>query len=83
MLGRDGAENLRILKKSQLKVDIGPWKMRVEFSTVAAVVKIFQISTDRDLKHHKMRHTLGFRLMVSIVRIGSRSSCRRTEVRSL
>ena len=25
MPGRDGPENLRILKKSQLKVEIGPW----------------------------------------------------------
>ena len=29
--GRDGPENLRILKKSQLRVEIGPWKQRVEF----------------------------------------------------
>ena len=31
MPGKDGPENLRILKKSQLGVEIGPWKTRVEF----------------------------------------------------
>ena len=30
--GMDGPENLRILKKSQLKVDIGLWRQIVEFS---------------------------------------------------
>ncbi len=30
MPGKDGPENLRILKKSQLKVDIGPWRQIVE-----------------------------------------------------
>ena len=48
--GRDGPENLRILKKSELKVGIGPCRQTteflplghtVEFSTVAAAVKIF------------------------------------------
>ncbi len=34
--GRDGPENLRILKKSQLKVDIGPWRQIVEFSAIGA-----------------------------------------------
>ena len=29
--GRDGSENLRILKKSELRVDIGPWRQIVEF----------------------------------------------------
>ena len=29
--GRDGPENLRILKKSQLKGEIGPWRHIVEF----------------------------------------------------
>ena len=47
MLGRDGPENLRILKES---VEIGPWRQKVEFlplrhrfkfSTIAAVVKFF------------------------------------------
>ena len=53
MPGRDGPENLRFLKKSQLKVDIGPCRQtvefsdieaqRIEFSTVAAAaVKIFR-----------------------------------------
>ena len=31
MPGRDGLEILRILKKSQLRVEIGQWKQRVEF----------------------------------------------------
>ena len=31
MPGRDGPENLRILKKSRLKVKIGPRRQRVEF----------------------------------------------------
>ena len=30
MPGKDGPENLRILKKSQLKVEIGPWRQTVE-----------------------------------------------------
>ena len=43
------------------------------------VVGVLQISTDRDLKHHKMSSAMG---MFSIARIVSLSSCRRTEVRS-
>ena len=31
MPGRDGPEDLRILKKSQLRVEFGPWRQRVEF----------------------------------------------------
>ena len=31
MPGRDGPENLMMLKKSQLKVDIGPWRQIFEF----------------------------------------------------
>ena len=34
MPGRDGPENLRILKKRQLKVDIGPCRQRVVFSAM-------------------------------------------------
>ena len=34
MPGRDGPENLRILKKSQLRVEIGPWWQRIEFSVI-------------------------------------------------
>ena len=51
MPGRDGLENLSILKKSQLGVDIGPWRQRkfeflplthrVGFFTVTAAVKFF------------------------------------------
>ena len=33
---RDGPENLRILKKSQLRVEIGPCRQTIEFSAVAA-----------------------------------------------
>ena len=31
MPGRDGPENLRILKKSQWRVEIGPWRQKFEF----------------------------------------------------
>ena len=60
------AENLRILKKRQLKVDIGPCRQIVEFSaigaeswgsTVAAAVKFFgsrPAKINWDLKHHKL-----------------------------
>ena len=34
MPGRDGPENLRILKKTQLRVDIGPWRQRIKFSAM-------------------------------------------------
>ena len=55
------------LKKSQLRVEIGPWKQkvgflplghRVEFSTVEACSWVFRISTDWDFKHHKMNCSL-------------------------
>ena len=39
MPGRDGPENLRILKKSQLRVEIGPWRQRIEFSAIEARVE--------------------------------------------
>ena len=61
-------------------VEIEPLKTRVEFSTVETCSWVFQISTDRDLKHHKTRRALG---MVSIVRILSLASCRLTEVKKL
>ena len=41
MPARDGPENLRILKKSQLGVEIGPCRPRDEFSVVVAAVKFF------------------------------------------
>ena len=50
MPGIDGPENLRILKKLQLKVVIGPSRQTIEFlplghtvkiSTVAVAIKIF------------------------------------------
>ena len=44
MPGRDGPENLRILKKSQLKVvDIGPWRQRIEFLPLRHRVEFLQL----------------------------------------
>ena len=43
-------------------VEIWPWRQRVEFSTVAAVVKFFvsrPAEINRDLKHHEICRTLG------------------------
>ena len=77
--GRDGPENLRILKKSQLKVDIGPWKTRVEFSTVAATGKIFRSLQTEILNITRCAIRWNG---VCIVRIVSLSWCRRTEVRN-
>ena len=34
MPGRDDPENMRILKKSQLRVEIGPCRQIVEFSAI-------------------------------------------------
>ena len=45
--GRDGPENLRILKRRS-------WILTVERCSL-----VFRVSTDRDLKHHKVRHALG------------------------
>ena len=62
MSGRDGPGNLRILKKSQLRVEIGPCRQRVELSTVAAAVKCFgslPAGMNWHLKHHAMYRTLG------------------------
>ena len=53
-------------KRFSWELDLGHWRGSW----------VFRISTDRDLKHHKMRCALG---MVSIVRIVSLSSCRRSE----
>ena len=48
----------------ELKVDIGPWKKTIESLPLGHrelsslplrhVIGVLQISTDRDLKHHKM-----------------------------
>ena len=57
---RDGSENLRIWKES---VEIRPWRQRIEFSIVAAVVKFFgsqPIEMNWDFRHHKMHHLLGW-----------------------
>ena len=77
MPGRDGPENLKILKKSLLKVDIGPWRQRIEFLPLRHRVEFLRlkdeaeflwISTNRDLKHDKMHRTcVGWDSMVSIV----------------
>ena len=62
--GKYGPVNLRILKKSHLRVENGSWRQiveflplthRVEFSTVEACSWDFRISTVRDLKHHGIR----------------------------
>ena len=89
MTRRDGPENLRILKKRQLRsgdwtieaeswvlyhwgmeLDLGHWRWNW----------VFRISADRDLRHYKMRCTLG---MVIIVRIVSLSLCRKSKVKKL
>ena len=44
MPGRDGPENLRILKKSQLKVDTGPCRQRVEFLPLSWELGILPLS---------------------------------------
>ena len=80
MPGWYGPENLRILKKSQLKVDIGPWKTRVECSTIATAVKIFGSLPKEIINPTRCTaHGDG----VSKVRIVSLSSCRRTKVKKL
>ena len=86
---RDGPENLRILKKSQLRVEIGPWRQtlefsaigakRIEFSTVEDVVGIFGSLPTEILNTTRCTARWDG---VSIVRIVSLSSCRRTEVRN-
>ena len=46
--GRDGPENLRILKKSQLRVEVGPWSRVVGDSPIESKSSVFRISTGRD-----------------------------------
>ena len=41
---RDGPENLRILKESQLKVDSGPWRQTFEFSAIGAWSRVVGVS---------------------------------------
>ena len=57
MPGRDGPENLRILKESQLTLDIGPWRQTVKFlplswefgiRPLSRRVDFFRIPTGRD-----------------------------------
>ena len=57
----DGPENLRILKKSQLRLDHWgeSWILTVER---CSCFFFFRFSTDRDLRHHKMHRTLGWDL---------------------
>ena len=45
---RDGPENLRILKKNQLKVEVGPWSRVVGYSAIELKSWVFRISTGRD-----------------------------------
>ena len=72
MAGRDGPENLRILKSVCWDWTIGRkvWFSDIEswILTVERCSCDFRISTDRDLKHHKMRCAWGRSLhnMVSI-----------------
>ena len=69
---------LRILKKSQLRLahggrELSSFRWGIELDLVRWRCSwVFLISTDRDLKHHKMRRALG---MVSIVRVVSLSPC--------
>ena len=82
MPGRDGPENLRILKiesVEKLRLDHGGgkltscgWRIELDLGRWRCSWG-FRISTNRDLKHHKMLRTLG---MVSIIIIVSLSSCR-------
>ena len=48
MPGNDGPENLRSLKKSQLKVDIGPCRQTIEFSANELSFLPFQVPTSED-----------------------------------
>ena len=82
----------RFLKSRQLKDDIGPRRQIVEFLPLSWVLDlsrwrcswVFRITTDRDLKHHKMWLTLvRSESMVSIARNVSLSSCRRTKDKKL
>ena len=72
MPGIDDPENLRILKKTQFEVEIGPWRQTVEFSAIGAlsweiwavedVVEFFgslPAEMNGDLKHHEICRTLG------------------------
>ena len=45
---RDGPENSRILKKSQLEVEIGPWRQTVGDSAIESKSWVFRTSTGRD-----------------------------------
>ena len=65
---RDGPENLRILKKSQLKVDIGPWSRVVGDSAIESKSWVFRIFTGRDeLRSKTPRDVLNVVGVVSIV----------------
>ena len=63
MPGRDGPKNLRILKKSHLRLDHGGRQLSfchwsIEMSSLPLRWRLsFQVSTDRDLKHNKMCHS--------------------------
>ena len=93
MSGRDGPENLRILKRVSwdLRLDDGGrelstchWVENWEW-VIEDVIKFFQISTEKDLKHHEMCRTLRLGLAYydyeRLLRIVSLSTGWRTEVR--
>ena len=74
----------------ELKVDIGPWRQTVVFSTVAVAIKFFQVLTSEDeLRSKAPQDVPNVGGVVSIVwyerllRIVSLSSCQRTEFKKL
>ena len=64
MLGRDGPENLRILKRVfsdwTIEERVGYSAVESWIRTVERCIWVFRISTDRDLRHHKMRRVWGW-----------------------
>ena len=69
------------------KESVDSWDLTIEVESWSLAVErcswVFRISTDRGLKHHKMHCAwVGSDSMVSITRIVSLPSCRRTEVRN-
>ena len=71
-------------KRVSWRVDIGLCRQTIESLPLRHVVGVLQISTDRDRKRYKMCSAfVGSDSMVSIVRIVSLFSCRRTEFKKL
>ena len=80
------AENLRILKKGQLKVDIGPCRQTIESLPLGHkelsslplrhVVGVFQISTFWDLKHfHSKQHSKKYQVRKRLAMMAYIDSC--------